>query len=258
MRKKYVFVDLDGTIIDHTNEEVPKSTKDAIKLARENGHEVIINTGRPPCLFYGIEKELGIESYVAANGRYAVHKGEVILNMVVDPDVVTRIVDYAEENRLDLGFEGLHEFKRQSSYSNLYRKFSENFHLEIPQLDPGFYKHNDIYQMTLYYSENDWEKFKDIFPEVTFAYSCPYGIDVNSKGGLKEVGIQAFADKFNIDKGDIIAIGDGHNDITMFNYVETSIAMGNASDFVKTHTTHVTDDVSEDGFYKAFKMMNLI
>lgn len=258
MRKKYVFVDLDGTVIDHTNEEIPKSTLEAIKMAKENGHEVIINTGRPPCLFYGIEKELGVDSYVAANGRYAVHSGEVILNKVIDPDVVKRIVVFAEENKLDLGFEGLHGFKRQSSYTDLYERFSNHFHLEVPELDTEFYKHNDIYQMTLYYSDPDWEKFQDVFPEVTFAYSCPYGIDVNSKGGLKEVGIQAFVDRFDIDEDDIIAIGDGHNDITMFNYVKTSIAMGNASDFVKTHTTHVTDDVTDDGLYKAFKMMKLI
>lgn len=258
MRKKYIFLDLDGTIIDHDNEQIPQSAKDAINKAKLNGHEVIINTGRPPCLFYGIDKELGIESYVAANGRYAVHKGEVILNRIIDKDVVHKIVNYAEENKLDLGFEGLHSFKRQSSYSDLYIKFSENFHLEIPELDPEFYKDNDIYQMTLYYSDSDWEKFQDLFPEVTFAYSCPYGIDVNSKGGLKEVGIQAFEQKFNVDKADIIAIGDGHNDITMFNYVNTSVSMGNASEFVRKQTTHITDHVSDDGLYKAFKMLKLI
>ncbi len=258
MRKKYVFVDLDGTIIDHSNEQIPESAKEAIKIARDNGHEVIINTGRPPCLFYGIDRQLGIDSYVAANGRYAVHNGEVILNKIIDKDVVSKIVSFAEMNKLDLSFEGLHYFRRQSSYSDLYKKFSDYFHLEVPELDTSFYKNNDIYQMTLYYSGSDWEKFKEVFPEVTFAYSCPYGIDVNSKGGLKEMGIQAFVDRFDIDKEDIIAIGDGHNDITMFNYVDTSIAMGNANDFVKKHTKYVTDDVSNDGFFKAFKMMNLI
>lgn len=256
--KKYVFIDLDGTVLDHKNEEVPESTKNAIKIAQDNGHEIIINTGRPPCLFYGIEKELGIDSYVAANGRYAVHKNEVILNKTIDKEIVSRVVEFCEENKIDLGFEGLHSFKLQSTYSDLYVKFSENFHLEIPELDNQFYKDNDIYQMTMYYSGNDWEKFQDIFPEVTFAYSCPYGIDVNSKGGLKEMGIIAFEERYNIDKGDIIAIGDGHNDITMFNYVETSVAMGNAVDFVKNHTTFTTDDVDKDGFYNAFKKLGLI
>ena len=249
MHKKYIFLDLDGTVIDHSNEEVPESAKKAIQMAQENGHEIIINTGRPPCLLYGIDKELKIESFVAANGRYAVHKGDVILNMVIDKSIVERIVQYAEENRIDLGFEGLHFFKRQSSYSDLYEKFSENFHLEIPELDTEYYKSNDIYQMTLYYSNDDWEKFKEIFPEVTFAYSCAYGIDVNSKGGLKEVGIQAFIEKYDISMKDVIAIGDGHNDISMFNFVETSVAMGNAQEEVKAHTTHVTDDVSKNGLY---------
>lgn len=258
MRKKYVFVDLDGTVIDHSIRKVPSSTKEAIKLAKKNGHEVIINTGRPPCLFYGIDKELGIDSYVAANGRYAVHKGDVILNKTIDKEVVERLIKHCKEERLDLGFEGLHSFKRQSSYQDTYLKFSEYFHLEVPQEDPEFYKNNDIYQMTLYYEDEDWQKFQEIFPEITFAYSCPFGIDVNSKGGLKEQGIQAFMERFDISIEDIIAIGDGHNDISMFNFVKTSVAMGNANEFVKKHTTHVTEDVTKDGFYKAFEFLNLI
>ncbi len=258
MRKKYVFVDVDGTLIDHSTRTIPESTKEAIKIAKENGHEVIINTGRPPCLFYGIDKELGINSYVAANGRYAVHNGEVILNKIIHKNTIEKLIGFAEELEIDLGLEGLHGFKRQSSYSNLYEKFSNNFHLEIPELDPDFYKSNDVYQMTLYYQKDDFMKFQKDFPELTFAYSCEFGIDVNSKGGLKEQGIEAFIERYNIEPSDVIAIGDGFNDISMFNYVETSVAMGNSHDQVKKHASIVTDLVSNDGFYKAFKTLKLI
>ena len=258
MRKKYVFVDLDGTLLDHSTRTIPESTKKAINQARANGHEIIINTGRPPCLFYGLDKELGISSYVAANGRYAVHNGEVILNKKIDTELIRKVVDFAEKNRIDLGFEGLHGFKRQTTFSDLYLKFSENFHLEVPDLDEEFYLNNDVYQMTLYYDKDDYIRFEELFPSLTFAYSCPYGIDVNSKGGLKEEGIVAFMNRFDIPEEDIIAIGDGHNDITMFNFVKTSVAMGNAKDFVKKHATYITADVSDNGFYKAFKMLKLI
>jgi len=258
MDKKYIFLDLDGTILDHSTKSIPNSTKEAIRLAQEKGHVVIINTGRPPCLFYGIDKELGIKSFVAANGRYAVHNGEVILNMVIEIDTIKKVIEYCEIHKIDLGLEGLQYFKRQSSFSNIYEKFSKNFNLEIPVEDSNYYKYNDIYQMTLYYQENDYKKFEDMFPNLTFAYSCEYGIDVNTKGGLKEQGIEAFMRKYSISMENIIAIGDGFNDISMLDYVKHSVAMGNAHQEVQKHAKYVTDHVSNDGLYKAFKKLNLI
>jgi|LGVF01.2.fsa_nt_gb Cof subfamily protein (haloacid dehalogenase superfamily) len=258
MHKKYVFIDLDGTILDHSTRSIPESTKEAIRLARANGHEIIINTGRPPCLFYGIDKELGVESFVAANGRYAVHKGEVILNRTIDVEAIQKVVDYASSLKVDIGFEGLNEFKRQTTFDTIYEDFSKNFHLHIPELEPQFFLSNDVYQMTLYTRMDNYEELRILFPTLTFAYSCEYGIDVNSKGGLKEMGIEVFKVKYHIPDEDIIAIGDGHNDISMFQYVHTSVAMGNAHDDVKKHATLVTADVSDDGFYKAFKTLKLI
>jgi len=258
MHKKYVFVDLDGTLLDHSTRSIPESTKKAISIAKENGHEIIINTGRPPCLLYGIDKELGIESYVAANGRYAVHKGEVILNKTMDIETIKKVIDYAESLKIDLGFEGLYGFKRQTSFDTKYIDFSKNFHLHIPELDPNFYLTNDIYQMTLYTYLDDYSELRELFPTLNFAYSCKYGIDVNSTGGLKEMGIESFMTKYEILPEDVIAIGDGHNDISMLQFVHTSVAMGNAHDEVKEHATFVTDSVSNDGFYKAFQTLKLI
>lgn len=258
MHRKYVFVDVDGTIIDHSTRTIPESAKTAIKKAQENGHVIVISTGRPPCLFYGIEKEVGVDSYIAANGRYVVHHEEVLLNNIIPKDIVKKMVEYVDENDIDIAFEGLHEFKRRSNHTDLYIKFSENFHIEIPKLDPDFYIDNDVYQITLYQQHADLSVFEAAFPELTFAISCDYGIDVNTKGGLKEQGIAAFIDKYSIKMEDIIAIGDGHNDISMFDYVDTSVAMGNSHETVKKHAKYVTDDVSQDGLFKAFKMLELI
>lgn len=258
MHKKYIFVDIDGTIFDHSTQSIPESTKKAFKLAKENGHEIIINTGRPPCLFYGIDKELYIDSYVAANGRYAVHKGEVILNETMNIETIKKIIDYAHNLKIDLGFQGIYEFTRQSTFDTIYIDFSNNFHLKVPEMNSDFYLSNDIYQMTLYTYLEDYTELRALFPTLNFAYSCKYGIDVNSSGGLKEEGIKAFKEKYGIPDEDIIAIGDGHNDISMFEYVKTSVAMGNAHDDVKKYATIVTDDVSNDGLYKAFKTLKLI
>ena len=55
-----------------------------IKLLQQKGHEVILSTGRGPALFYGVDKQLNIDSYIASNGRYVVYKGEILYNKYID------------------------------------------------------------------------------------------------------------------------------------------------------------------------------
>ena len=124
MSKKYIFLDLDGTIIDHKSNSVPKSTKDTIKRLQENGHEIIISTGRPPSLFYDIDKELNIDSYIASNGRIVVYKGKMILNQAIDKDVVQNLVDVAVKEEIDLGKNHSGKIYNHESISTVSLKFS--------------------------------------------------------------------------------------------------------------------------------------
>ena len=44
--KKYVFLDVDGTLLDTNTKEIPASAIEAIKLAQNNGHKVYLCSGR--------------------------------------------------------------------------------------------------------------------------------------------------------------------------------------------------------------------
>lgn len=258
MQSKYIFVDLDGTIIDHKTNSIPKSTKEAIKLLQENGHEVILNTGRGPSSLYGIEKELNLNSFIASNGRYVVHKGELIYNKFIDKKVVKDLVDLAYENKIDIAFSSDKAFILNSKFDNLSNKFSESFHLEYPEVEHNYHLENDVYQINLFYNKMDYKKFEKLFPTLHFNFSNKYGLDVNEKGGLKELGIKVLLEKCNIDINDTIAIGDGHNDISMIKYVKTGISMGNGVKELKEAADITTDDISENGFYNVFRQLKLI
>lgn len=258
MRKKYIFVDFDGTIIDHGTNSIPESTKEAIRLLQANGHEVILNTGRVPSLFYGVDKELNIESYIAANGRYVVHDGEVIFNKFIDKEVVKELAKVAFDSKIDIAFESSKDYVLHSNFNDLSNKFSETFHLEYPEVKHNYHLENDIYQMVLFYNNPDYKKFEKMFPTLHFNFSNQYGLDVNEKGGLKELGIKVFIEKLGIDIEDTIAIGDGHNDISMIEFVNVGISMGNGVKELKLAADIITEDVDKDGFYNVFKKLNLI
>ncbi len=258
MRKKYIFVDFDGTIIDHGTNSIPSSTKEAIRLLQKNGHEVILTTGRGPALFYGVDKELDIKSYIASNGRYVVHDGEVIYKKFINKEVVEKLANLAYESKIDIAFVSSTDYVLNSRFDNVSNNFSDTFHLEYPDVKHNYHLENEIYQINLFYNKSDYKKFEKLFPTLHFNYSNSYGLDVNEKGGLKELGIKAFIKELNIDLEDTISIGDGHNDITMIQYTNIGIAMGNGVKELKEAADIVTDDVDKDGFYNVFRKLKLI
>ncbi len=259
MHKKYIFVDFDGTIIDHGTNSIPESTKEAIKLLQKNGHEVILTTGRGPALFYGVDKLLNIDSYIASNGRYVVHKGEVLYNRYIDGNIVNELTELAYKNKIDIAFSSATDYVLNSRFTDTSNNFSDVFHLEYPKVKHNYHLDNEIHQITLFYNESDYKtKFVELFPTLHFNFSNHYGLDVNEKGGLKEIGIQIFEEKLGIKNEDTIAIGDGHNDISMVKYANIGISMGNGVEELKKAADIITDDVDKDGFFNVFKKLNLI
>ena len=258
MNKKYVFVDLDGTILDYNTHSVPESAIRAMNLAKENGHELILATGRPPALFYGIDKELGFDSYIASNGRVVVHHGTIIFDSPIPESSIESLLDICQRERLDMAYEGMYEFALESNYDRLYEKFCDHFNLKFPTLHPGYYKGRKIYQINLFYNQPDFKRFEQLIPELKFEYSCQYGLDVNTPGGFKEMGIKEFVKQYDLDLVDVIAIGDGYNDVSMLQYAGTSVAMGNSYEGVKEHATFVTDDIDKNGLYNAFERLGLL
>lgn len=258
MHKKFIFVDFDGTIIDNKTNTIPESTIKAISLLQKNGHEVILTTGRGYALFYGVDKLLNLDSYIASNGRYVVSKNEVIYSKNIDKKVVEELTDLAFNSNVDIAFSSATEFVLHSKFSDISNNFCDVFNLKYPVVKHGYHLDNDIYQINLFYNKQDYKKFSDLFPTLHFNFSNSYGLDVNEKGGLKEIGIQIFEEKLGISNEDTIAIGDGHNDISMIEYANIGISMGNGVEELKAVADIITDNVDKDGFFNVFRKLKLI
>jgi len=258
MKKKYIFADLDGTILDYNTHSVPKSALEAIKIARLNGHEIVLTTGRPPGLFYGIDKELGFHSFIAANGRVVVYQDEVIFESPIPESTIETLLKIATNEEIEIAYESMDGFVLEKEYDQMYKKFCEHFNLHYPTLEKDYYKGKSIYQISLFYDKDDFKRFEKMIPELSFEFSCKYGIDVNTPGGFKEVGIKEFMEKLKLTQDDIIVIGDGFNDISMLKFAKNSVAMGNAHQEVQDSANYVTDRIENNGLYNAFKYHNLI
>ena len=83
--------------------------------------------------------------------------------------------------------------------------------------------------------------------------SKPTYLEIMPTKASKTSAINCLQKKFNVDKSEIIAMGDNYNDIDMLEYAGLGIAMGNAPDDVKKYANDVTLTNDEDGVAIALK-----
>lgn len=80
-----------------------------------------------------------------------------------------------------------------------------------------------------------------------------YAYHINSKGIDKGRGLQEIITMYGIQQDDIIAIGDSRTDVPMFRIAGTSVALGNADEWVRSQATIQTDADRGDGVVEAIQ-----
>jgi Cof subfamily protein (haloacid dehalogenase superfamily) len=90
---------------------------------------------------------------------------------------------------------------------------------------------------------------------VTVGRSNPKHFDVTHPVANKGAALLAIADWFGVPAGEVATIGDGENDIAMFEQAGLSIAMGNAGPNVRAKADLVTASCNDDGFAKAMERL---
>lgn len=96
------------------------------------------------------------------------------------------------------------------------------------------------------------------FPEFRFVRWHEHGIDVLPHNGSKAETLKFVADKFGFAQADIMAFGDGNNDMEMLAYAGVGVAMGNGKEDLKAVSDFVTLSNNEGGIVHALKEYNLI
>ena len=82
-----------------------------------------------------------------------------------------------------------------------------------------------------------------------------YYLDITPPGHDKGTFVTATAQRLGVPLSAVATIGDMHNDIAMFKVSGLSIAMGNASDEVKSFASRVTTSNEDDGFAHAMELI---
>jgi Cof subfamily protein (haloacid dehalogenase superfamily) len=255
--KKIVFFDIDGTLLDQ-EKKLPRSTKKAIQLLKENGVFVAIATGRAPFMFTSLKKELDIDSFVSFNGQYVVFENEAIYKNPLKQSELERFLLDTKTNEHPLIFMNELTMKATTHYHPYIETSMGSLLFPHPDEDKSFFVDNEIYQSLLFCKEDEEKFYFENFSEFDFIRWHPYSVDILPKGGSKAEGIKKMIDRLGFDLKDVYAFGDGLNDLEMLKAVGTGVAMGNDVHEAKAIANLVTTDVSDDGIWNGLKELQLI
>lgn len=250
-----VFLDLDGTLL-YKGRPAPKSLE-AIRKLKEKGHIPVIATGRVPYLVIEIKEELGIDSYICANGTFIVYENELVLERPVPMELVKRLFHYADLWEFDLVMEGKDVYLAYRKETPLVDEFSDLFNIEHPRVDKEYHLNNPLLSFNVF-DDEVVVRLKPLFPEFVFNKANRIGYDINLAGDLKAEGMTYLVDYLKLHDEDVYAIGDGYNDLAMVKKAHVGIAMGNAYDDLKKVADYVTTNCEDGGVYHALKHFKLI
>lgn len=254
---KIVFFDVDGTITNHKNGSIPKSAIEAIKTLKSKGLKVVAATGRPLSMCRELQ-ELGIETFITANGGYVKHIQEVIHKVPMDKSIIQDVIEFAKIENNGLSFY-TEEFSMNGvAEDEILIALMETLSLdEYPETNPQIHN-EDIFLLCLFANDETVKKYELKFPHLTFKRWHPYVLNVLQEDVSKSLAIMKTLDFFGIDKSEAIAFGDGENDIDMLELVGLGIAMGNGNEKLKKAADFVTKQSSEDGIDYALKKYGII
>lgn len=278
MRRRAIFLDIDGTLVDD-HAVVPDSAREAVRRARANGHLVFLCTGRSMAEVFDGILDVGFDGVIAAAGGYVEVGGEVLLHQTIPVEQVRRVTaffrDHGTEYLLEAnaGLFGSDGFVTRVRELVLGGVTDEDVLAQLeravgPFLDtvqvPADPTRTDINKIAFLHSPVTLDEVRaalgDSFTVIpgTVPLFGPNSGELSLPGVHKATAIAALLEDLGMDVADTIAYGDGHNDLEMLQHVAVGVAMGNAVPELKAVADEITADVDEDGLLLSFRAHLLI
>ena len=261
---KILFFDIDGTLItDDSRKLFPESAREAIRLTREKGNLVFINTGRVICNIESYILSAGFDGCICGCGSHiTLSDGTELMHKTLTPDRCYEIALKCREYKMYSLFEYrdytcIDKENITSEAERLIEYFSSNGYRFIDDIEDKDFRFDKF--AGWYHEESDIESFKRCVSD-DFDYIDREGnfFEMSPKGCSKATGIKFILDYFGISVDNAYVFGDGNNDLEMLKYAPHSIVPKAGSELARAAATYITDDVMDDGICKAMKHFELI
>lgn len=260
MNSKYkmFFFDVDGTIYEHRFHNFPESTKDALHQLKANGYLVAIATSRckdelthTPAFF----RDFDFDAMIYDGGAVIEMKGEFVKELAIHESDMRIIIDYAKEHNLYLRYAGKDFDYFMKEAPQVIKDVYFRLYLCVPPIKE--YENESVTNILLYISQEQQKELASMLSHCNFIdHQGLY--EITALGVNKASAIEYVAQQFQVDLEEVVAFGDGYNDVEMLRRVGLGIAMGNGCQGVKDVADDICEDISKDGIYHACRKYGFI
>ncbi|WP_125565422.1 Cof-type HAD-IIB family hydrolase [Companilactobacillus insicii] len=258
---KLIATDMDGTFLNSQNSYDFESFEEVHKLIDANDIKFVVASGNQYFQLRSFFEKYPETIYVSENGALIMFNGTEYWSSSFTPINYMKVVDIASQiPNLQLVACG-----KKSAYV-------------LDTISDELFKDINKY----YFRLKKVTSFKDVDDEILkFASNCPNevtdklvielmvsldgiaipvssghgSIDIIKPGVNKATGLKKLSELLNISPEEMCAFGDGGNDIEMLEYVGDGVAMGNATDEVKSAASHVTNSNNQNGVVDYIRKM---
>jgi len=260
---KLIAVDMDGTLLNN-EKHIAEAQREALKKAASAGIKVVLCTGRPLFGVLPLYKELDLssnEGYAILNNGCEIRKTEnwtlvrsfeltgkeifYLHSLVKDYDIDFTLSDDKyyfcvgkKPNKYtvrdgELVYVPITEITLEEAMSGKYRMFKAMYVGDMDELTK--FQENLPADINKFYSICRSQKI--------ILEAMPVGAD---KGQT----LKFLVEQLGIERSEVMAIGDGNNDVEMLEYAGIGVAMANGTEAAKNSAKYITDTNENDGVSK--------
>lgn len=253
-----IALDLDGTLTNHDKVVTPR-TRQALLKAQEQDTIIILASGRPTYGIVPVAECLELEKrggYILSyNGGNIVNAktGEKLFSQFLPDAVIPILYKYAKEkSHALLGYAG-NEIITEMPDDQYVKEESRINKMNIRKVDnllDALEPHPTKLLMTG--DPTDMIKAEEELVEILgekmdIFRSAPFFLELVPKGIDKAQSLLRLLSKINLTPADLMAFGDGYNDLSMLKLAGVGVAMANAAPEVRADADYVTLSNEEDG-----------
>jgi Cof subfamily protein (haloacid dehalogenase superfamily) len=243
-RCRLVVCDLDGTLLTPEH-RLGDYSRSVLARLRAQGVELMLASGRHFQDIRLLSDALGGNGCLISSNGAAVHdrQARLLQRTPIDPECVRFLID-------DPAFRGVHvniyrseDWLVERPEPNLLRYHRDSgFHYRIADL--GTMAPDDVLKVFYYGEPTELKRLDTLISErvgdrVSTTFSLPVTLEVMAAEVSKGAALAHVAQRMGIALSEVIAFGDGMNDLEMLNLAGTGILMANADPRLKAALPHL-------------------
>lgn len=270
MEIKLIAFDLDGTLLREDKSISPRNLA-ALEKAARRGIHIVPATGR---VYSVLPKELQQLEYIryviCINGAVLFDKQtkQEIYSAQIPLDRTLALIDYIRRLPLDVIYDCYADNTGWTTHKNFtlvdeyipHMPMRELFHSSRKPVD-DLVEHlqrrgKPVQKVQMYFKEPGNRdaiiaQLHQKFPDIQVSSSLSNNLELNGPEAGKHTALRVLCEKLGIDMRQVLALGDGSNDIGMLEAAGVGVAMANATQQVRRAADSVTADNENDGVAQA-------